>query len=501
MSEINITNMIIPSTSTNDSLPKKYDPKTDYADKNSQLLDSINESMEVLKGISLETSLCKMELGNYMKKLKLKNDNETHKKIEPTKLIMSKLKKLYKIKGEKRLRRCNKNLDKGLDCPFEGCTKSYASRSSLKLHIKMNHDLNDKKKAEAKDQISNLLYKCCKHDLNIDISKVIVKPNQTATNSTADSEKESLSIENEVKSIDTKDIQINKTPEYNMKKKILFKNKSCQSYNKTTSKKNQVYLSTKKKSDKVVLNKNAKLLQKKNLDRVQMNLANNEQSRQIRKNSRDEDYTDQAENCYKSSKKDADNICMLNNFLDLFQNDEKHSTFSSNFIDDHTENNYDNCAEHIDNKNLFNHPFKVLDINNGSGSKLEKRSYYDSINKESPDYDFGSLMAYDSKYSLSKSCLSNIVEEGSLDEILKSDYFDDLMYSDISIFKANSCNENLLNHIGSSEFNDINSQNQCEYNMQSNNQIQKHCSDWVNNTYHFINEPKEMIKYYAAPKL
>lgn len=72
-----------------------------------------------------------------------------------------------------RIRRCESELDKDLICPYKDCNRHYASRSSLKLHMKNQHSYADPLKDDCQDAKTLLLTKCCRHDFDVDREKII----------------------------------------------------------------------------------------------------------------------------------------------------------------------------------------------------------------------------------------------------------------------------------------------------------------------------------------
>ena len=430
-----IANMAVSPISKDHSNNQAYDPEIDYNAENLKLLDSMNRSLDQLKIACVETNLCKIGLRFFVKKFKLhNNENVDLKKSKNSRLIMTNLKKICKDKGEKRLRRCNKYLEKKLNCPFENCSKSYASRSSLKLHMKINHNINDKKKPESKDQISNLLYRCCKHDLNVDPRKVIIKPCQTPSNTTADSEQKSVSIVTK---------EINTEQNIPRKRSNVFKNKS-----KTC---------------------------------VKQNVFNNKIERK-----QSQEYVDL----------DAQNICNINKYLDFKQKDQdlengKKTVFSINLTAEKPRNVTNQCIDQSDYKFL-------LESYKGSSSK---KSVIESSNKKSPSYcDYMSLLALESKRSPVKLCFSDIVEEGSMDDVQKNDYFDDLLCSDNFMFKADSCNDNFEQNFNESTLNQQNLKNKLSYDIELVNQVQNFYPKWACTHDNVVNKPKIVIQYNITTK-
>lgn len=132
--------------------PETYDPAVDYSSLAEDSLLLINNSVSKLKDLCFSTNLLKQELS--------KNIHKPSPKSKPDCL---------------RIRRSNQLLQKTLECPYQDCSKHYASRSSLKLHMKNSHQINDPKKSTHKDKLSSLMYKCHVHSAKLDPSSVITQ--------------------------------------------------------------------------------------------------------------------------------------------------------------------------------------------------------------------------------------------------------------------------------------------------------------------------------------
>ena len=163
---IDLNDILLPPNVTS-KCSESYSSDENYSQKCNSLLTSLNANLENLKNLCFETTMVKSELE------KICGNDGRNKKKKTAQDVIQGLKTLYQEKEQKRFRRSNQYLQKNLECPFENCNKVYASRSSLKLHMKINHQLNDPKKPESKFNLGKVLYRCCRHDLDIDPSTVI----------------------------------------------------------------------------------------------------------------------------------------------------------------------------------------------------------------------------------------------------------------------------------------------------------------------------------------
>lgn len=135
--------------------PPSYQKFTNYKQIFADIENQVKKNYEFLKKTSFEINMLESALT-----------------FDDVNIIMdSMVRPVKKI----RVRRCIEELEKDLVCPFKGCDKNYASRSSLKLHIKNHHSFNQPLKKNCEDVKTLLLSKCSKHDFVVDKSKIISK--------------------------------------------------------------------------------------------------------------------------------------------------------------------------------------------------------------------------------------------------------------------------------------------------------------------------------------
>jgi hypothetical protein len=91
-----------------------------------QLEDTLAKYLDSLKDVSLEINW----LQDYID-------------LQDTKLEDTKTSVEFQLSNDRRRRRAPTELARDHTCPFLNCSKIYASRNALKLHIKRNHNLED----------------------------------------------------------------------------------------------------------------------------------------------------------------------------------------------------------------------------------------------------------------------------------------------------------------------------------------------------------------------
>jgi hypothetical protein len=132
--------------------PETYDPAVDYSSLAEDSMLVLNNSVSELKDLCFSKNMLHQQLSKSVLRTSSKSNSDCL-----------------------RFRRSNQLLEKNLECPYQDCSKHYASRSSLKLHMKNSHQINDPKKSTHKDKLSSLMYKCHVHSAKLDPSTVITQ--------------------------------------------------------------------------------------------------------------------------------------------------------------------------------------------------------------------------------------------------------------------------------------------------------------------------------------